>query len=515
MFTKADPLLQVKSYIKAVFGYNLRLLSLCSPIMLEIELKFQIHDSRRSALLKALDPKKSTQIKLQAKYYDTPEQHLATAKAALRQRLEGNTWVQTFKASKNHLERFEHNAVLGELTQAPELDLRVYEHDAEAAALFQHAVGGHADALELQFETDIQRTLRVIEFQDSEIEVSLDIGEIRAKGRQQPVHEIEFELKRGSVQDLLAFSFEWVKKYQLWLDVRSKAEFGHLLAANHKVSPAKVAKPFLALKKHSPDHNVRMFVAQQLQHLLPHIAAISADVAEVEHVQQAHQALKQLYLTVTVFKTWSTELSDRWSSQLAAFLEQFEQRAHLEQMQQRLVGMLQNPNTALSLQQDLLFAKEKLSQLVRSTQNVHHFLELLSFSFTQQADNTVLKTAAQTLLQQQYKQLFDALQQNTEQEFAHLDHVSEALDRLHFSFPILTQIYDVKNLQKYAKTLQDAQRAAEEYRSLSRSIAYIQDTELNPSDWFVLGWLTAKQELYAERVTQAAEQFLLSRKLLK
>ena len=127
----------------------------------------------------------------------------------------------------------------------------------------------------------------------------------------------------------------------------------------------------------------------------------------------------------------------------------------------------------------------------------------------------MLKTAAQTLLQQQYKQLFDALQQNTEQEFAHLDHLSEALDRLHFSFPILTQIYDVKNLQKYAKTLQDAQRAAEEYRSLSRSIAYIQDTELNPSDWFVLGWLTAKQELYAERVTQAAEQFLLSRKLLK
>ena len=45
--------------------------------MLEVELKFQIPEARRSALLKALDPKKSEKIQLQAKYYDTDDKKLA------------------------------------------------------------------------------------------------------------------------------------------------------------------------------------------------------------------------------------------------------------------------------------------------------------------------------------------------------------------------------------------------------------------------------------------------------
>ena len=84
-----------------------------------------------------------------------------------------------------------------------------------------------------------------------------------------------------------------------------------------------------------------------------------------------------------------------------------------------------------------------------------------------------------------------------------------------FSFPILTNIYDVKNLQKYSKALNDAQLAAHEYLVLSSSALYIQQTELEASDWFVLGWLTAKQEVYAERLLEATDQFMVSRKFLK
>jgi Uncharacterized conserved protein len=84
--------------------------------MVEVELKFQIPAARRTALLKALDPKKSQQILLQAKYYDTADRQLAQHGIALRQRLEGSRWVQTLKAAgKSHIERFEHNHDLGEL----------------------------------------------------------------------------------------------------------------------------------------------------------------------------------------------------------------------------------------------------------------------------------------------------------------------------------------------------------------------------------------------------------------
>lgn len=57
--------------------------------MVEVELKFQIPEARRNALLKALDPKKSEIIQLQAKYYDSEDRLLSKNHAALRQRLEG------------------------------------------------------------------------------------------------------------------------------------------------------------------------------------------------------------------------------------------------------------------------------------------------------------------------------------------------------------------------------------------------------------------------------------------
>ena len=486
--------------------------------MVEVELKFQIPEARRNALLKALDPKKSEIIQLKAKYYDTEECLLSQHGVALRQRLEGTRWIQTLKAAgKSHLHRFEHNYDLGEQEQAPELDLTIYNNDAEAQQILSNALGNSQAQLKLQFETDIQRTFRVLQFEETDIEVSLDVGEVRTETAQREVHEVEFELKAGSIQALLAFSFEWVKKYQLWLDVRSKAEIGHLLAIHQKVSPAKSAKEFTLSKKDAANKNLRLLIAQQLQHLLPNIAAISAVVAEKEHVQQAQIALDHLNLTLSLFKDWNEAVSDKWAMQLGAFKQQFDHLQHLEHMQTTLGAFLQNPNTASNLTKDILYAKEKLSNLVRSTQNVHHYLELLMFSLEheEKPQSHDLKWFAQNTLQNQYKQLQDSLASADIADFESLDKLSTKIHELKFSFPILTSIYDVKNLQKYSKALNDAQLAASEYQILASSAAYIQQTELEASDWFVLGWLTAKQEVYAQHLLEATEQFLVSRKFIK
>ena len=324
--------------------------------MVEVELKFQIPAARRTALLKALDPKKSQQIQLQAKYYDTADRQLARHGVALRQRLEGTCWVQTLKAvGKSHIERFEHNHNLGELATPPELNLDIYNEYPEAWAILSNALGDQFDDLQLQFETDISRTLRVIEYEDTQVEVSLDIGQIRTQHAEQQVHEVEFELKNGSIQHLLAFSFEWVKKYQLWLDVRSKAEIGNLLAASQRVSPATLSKEFQISKKDSASKTMCSLIAQQMQHLLPNIAAIADQIAEQEHIDQAQLALDQLHLTLLLFKDWHPQLSDKWAHQLAAFKQQFEHLQHLQHMQNSLAGFLQNPTTTENLAKDILY----------------------------------------------------------------------------------------------------------------------------------------------------------------
>ncbi|MNY89769.1 CYTH domain protein [compost metagenome] len=486
--------------------------------MVEIELKFQISEARRTALLKALDPKKSETIQLQAKYFDTPDRLLAQHGAALRQRLEGTCWIQTLKAAgKSHLHRFEHNHNLGELESSPELDLSIYEAIPEAQQILTQALGSDAAALKLTFETDIQRTYRVIEFEDAEIEVCLDIGVVRASGREQTIYEVEFELKSGSVQSLLAFSFEWVKKYQLWLDVRSKAEMGNLLALEQTVSPARFEKEFVLSKKESAAHNLSLLIGQQMQHLLPNIAPISAGVAEQSHIDQAQTALEHLQLTLALFKDWNSNISDKWAMQFAAFKHQFDHLQHLQHMQSTLGAFLQNPTTTENLAKDILYAQEKLGNLVKSTQNVHHYLELLTFSLIShdQVQKQDLKTYAHNTLQNQYRQLQESLNAADISHFESLDVLAQKIKELKFSFPILTSIYDVKNLQKYSKALNDAQQSAHEYQILATSAAYIQQTELEASDWFVLGWLTAKLEVYADKLLEATEQFLVSRKFLK
>ena len=486
--------------------------------MLEVELKFQIPETRRNALLKALDPKKSELIQLQAKYYDTDDKKLSLNGAALRQRLEGTRWIQTLKAAtKSHLQRIEENHDLGELSEAPKLDLSIYSEQSEAHQILKNALGDQFEHLKLQFETDIQRTFRVIHFEDAEIEVCLDIGEVRTDTAQQEIYEVEFELKSGSIQSLLAFSFEWVKKYQLWLDVRSKAEFGNLLTLNKTVSPAKHSKENILNKKDSADKNLRALIANHMQHLLPNISAISAQVAEAEHIHQAQIALHHLHLSLSLFKDWTEIKTDKWAHQLAAFESHFKNLQHFEHMQSTLGALLQNPKTAESLDKDILYAQEKLNNLVKSTQNVQHYLELLMFSLgqsekTQEHD---LKWYAQNTLQNQYKHLQEALTQADLADLESLELLAQRLNELKFSFPILTHIYDVKNLQKYAKSLNDAQQASEQYQLLASSASYLQQTELEASDWFALGWLTAKQEAYAQTLLDATEQFLVSRKFLK
>ncbi|TCM69968.1 inorganic triphosphatase YgiF [Acinetobacter calcoaceticus] len=485
--------------------------------MVEIELKFQIAAPRRNALLKALDSKTSETIQLQAKYYDTADRKLSAQGVALRQRREGSQWIQTLKAAgQSHLHRFEHNLEMGETT--PEsVSMAPYLSHTEANQILSNALGTLDQSLILQFETDIQRTRRVVQFEEAEIEISLDIGEIRTLTDRSDVYEVEFELKSGSLQSMLSFCYEWVKKYQLWLDVRSKAEFGNLLARQLSVSPATVDKAFQFNKKESADYNLRLLVAHQLQHLLPNIAAISAQLATPEHIVQAQQALQHLHLSISILKDWSEGISSKWAAQLSAFKQHFENLQHFEHMQATLAALLQNPKTAQSLDQDILYGKEKLNNLVKSTQNVQHYLDLLMFSLasSDKVQKQDLKHFAQNTLQQQYKLLQESLSQVDLNELASLDLLALRLNELKFSFPLLTSIYDVKNLQKYSKALHDAQQAAEQYHVLSASASYLQESELEASDWFALGWLTAKQEGYAEVLLTATEQFLVSRKFLK
>ena len=104
---------------------------------MEIELKFQLPESKKKTVLQTLNKQKAQKIQLQAKYYDTADRLLAKNYVAIRLRQEGEHWVQTFKAaSKNHLQRIEEDIYLGKCEQEPELDLSLYQHNRTVQKYF-------------------------------------------------------------------------------------------------------------------------------------------------------------------------------------------------------------------------------------------------------------------------------------------------------------------------------------------------------------------------------------------
>ncbi len=131
---------------------------------------------------------------------------------------------------------------LGKCDQEPDLNLELYKDNKAVTDLITQALGSEVEKLSLQFETDVQRTYHVFEADDTAIEVCLDDGAVKTATAQSKICEVEFELKQGAVKTLIQFAQQWINRYELWLDVRSKAERGNLLALGQAASPAVHAK---------------------------------------------------------------------------------------------------------------------------------------------------------------------------------------------------------------------------------------------------------------------------------
>ena len=96
--------------------------------------------------------------------------------------------------------------VVGGLHSRPEYNLPLIEKETPTNAQLRGLYPFEqlpSSTLQPIFSTDFNRTFWLVEFQQSKIEVAFDQGKIIAGESEQPICEIEFELKSGNVQDLL------------------------------------------------------------------------------------------------------------------------------------------------------------------------------------------------------------------------------------------------------------------------------------------------------------------------
>jgi triphosphatase len=270
-------------------------------VMQEIELKLQVPATRRAAVDAALRGRQtSPRVRLQATYFDTADGALARAGLALRIRREGRRSVQTLKgAGSDGLTRSEHNVPLpaGATTADPALHAGTPAGDQLRAVLDESPV----PALIGMFRTDILRRTRQLRTREGVVELALDEGTIIAGDQRMPVCELEIELVSGSPLAVVATARRWVLRHGLWLDTRSKAERGALLARGEAMAPPRNAEPARLTPDMSPAQGLRGVLLSCLDQVSVNASQVANGHYADEHVHQLRIGLRRLRTALRLF----------------------------------------------------------------------------------------------------------------------------------------------------------------------------------------------------------------------
>ena len=100
---------------------------------------------------------------------------------------------------------------------------------------FENAAQINAELLPT-FSTDFTRHIWLVCYQQSQIEIALDQGNIRNRLGECEICELEFELKTGQLKDILALIAQMPVMQGIWFSDLSKAQRGYYLGQAVKFS---------------------------------------------------------------------------------------------------------------------------------------------------------------------------------------------------------------------------------------------------------------------------------------
>ncbi|OUR71778.1 hypothetical protein A9Q78_09055 [Methylophaga sp. 41_12_T18] len=201
-------------------------------MILEQEIKLQVSSEQQIELaeltwLKQFKQVSSQQKRLVSTYYDTPELSLIKQGTGLRLRNDNGDWWQTVKCTgqvKNGLhqrEEWEHplSSELFDLERLKQTPVKSVIADAALWSTIQPVFTTDFNRLEVLFEL-ANNTL---------VELAYDVGRVYTAQAEEGIHEIELELKQGSIDELKQFAELFVQNVAVDYHDESKAHRGYRL----------------------------------------------------------------------------------------------------------------------------------------------------------------------------------------------------------------------------------------------------------------------------------------------
>ena len=500
--------------------------------MHELELKFAVPSYQQSVLRKNIDTKTAQQQRLSAYYFDTPNQDLAKKGIALRIRFEDSQWVQTLKTAGDGVaKRVELNTVLS-LTGTPDT-LDVSSLVPDVSLITQPTVVAQltsimpldqlAQALTVQYFTDVQRTSRQIKKNNSRIEIAYDIGKVGI-GRlnsqkptnnhgltQSDIHEIEFELLEGDPSDLIDIAKTWCKKYKLYLSTVTKAQRGSLLLANKRFAqPVKADLAVLQLHKGiSQFAFLQAVVNNCLVQILPNASAIAEGSPDGNLVHQLRVGIRRLRTALKHFKFAQDYIDPNWLmvlKQTFSLLGEYRDKEILQIKTQPLLESVGAPHVEWSTAIDIMPI-----DAVRANDFQILLLELIGFTHLPvPADNPKAKAPVAKKLEKLFTAIaaasdkFASLdtdsQHGVRKDLKSLRYVSE------FAAPLFANQTNGKKGKKATKLnaflqyLEPAQDVLGEYNdNVVGHANYLEKAKTDPNALFAVGWFSGREQASAEQ----------------
>lgn len=235
--------------------------------------------------------------RLETVYYDTAALDFRARGAEIRLRKDGRQRIMTLKRAEDpalgpHARREWQTAIRGDQPSLAAVS------DADFMALVAE-IGPNA-RLEPVFETVIARKIWPLRKDGDEFELTLDVGEIRAGGRSQPISEAEIELKSGRPTGLFEVAGLLRREIELPLETQSKSERGYDLAAGTRPKAYRAEAFVLA-----PDQSGReafRFLARACLLQIRRNVACAAEGEDIEGVHQMRVGVRRLRALFSLFR---------------------------------------------------------------------------------------------------------------------------------------------------------------------------------------------------------------------
>ncbi|MBV7543094.1 CYTH and CHAD domain-containing protein [Acidovorax sp. sic0104] len=487
---------------------------------MEIEFKFCIPPAQLAAVTAAVRRGRHTPIRMEARYFDTPDAALSSRGIALRLRREGDRWVQTVKAlGDGPLDRHEHNVERGPASPAGAPALQPGLHAGSPAGdILVRALQGAAGPLAETYGTEMDRITRDIRFAGGMAELALDTGRVvarRGTPQQQEARicELELELKSGPVAGLARLADTWAQQHGLVLSTISKAERGERLLAPQWVRPAVSARPLRAGSAAPLLLDAAHLQRAVLSHCLVQILGNASEIVETtlpttdlaEHVHQLRIGIRRLRTALRELDALAPgRFAPHWEPALRDVFQRLGSLRDREQILRAINAELRDAGAPASLLMPLGDTPEHAAaDIVRTPAFQSALVDLMGFT----ADKAEPTDGAQALppkdVRRTLQKKLQSLRTQVLDDGRRIDTLAapaqhrlrKRLKRLRYLAEFLVPAFDGDEGDAFLQSLRPALAALG--RLHDERVASDLYTEIATRDaraWFGVGWLAARRQ---------------------